>query len=77
MVKSSPANAGDMSLIPGLGRSLEEIPTPVFLPGKVHGQRSLVAAVHEVTKSQTHLSNWVAAFMYTVDLLELKHLSLE
>ena len=35
----------DMGLIPGLGRSPEEgkwQPTPVFLPGKFHGQRSMV-----------------------------------
>ena len=31
-------------------------PTPVFLPGKFHGQRSLVAIVHGVTKSRTWLS---------------------
>ena len=33
-----------MDLISGLGRSLEEgmAPTPVFLPGESHGQRSLV-----------------------------------
>ena len=30
-------------------------PTPVFLPGESHGQKSLAAAVHEVTKSQTPL----------------------
>ena len=35
MVKNLPANAGDVSLIPGPGRS----PIPVFLPGKSHGQR--------------------------------------
>ena len=29
--------------------------TPVFLPGEPHGQRSLVATVHGVTKSQTRL----------------------
>ena len=28
-------------------------PTPVFLPGKSHGQRSLMATVHEVAVSQT------------------------
>ena len=38
-VKKPPANAG---LIPGLGKSPGEGPTPVFLPGKSHGQRSLV-----------------------------------
>ena len=30
-------------------------PTPVFLPGESHGQRSPVAMVHGVTKSQTWL----------------------
>ena len=30
-------------------------PTPVFLPGESHGQRSLVGWVHRVTKSQTQL----------------------
>ena len=30
-------------------------PTPVFLPGKSHGQRSLAATIHEITKSQTQL----------------------
>ena len=33
-------------------------PTPVFLPGKSHGQRSLVSTVHEIAKNQTWLSNW-------------------
>ena len=33
-------------------------PTPVFSPGKYHGQRSLVGyTVHGVAKSQTRLSN--------------------
>ena len=36
MVKNLPANAGDAGKI--LGRE----PTPVFLPGDSHGQRSLV-----------------------------------
>ena len=42
MVKNPPANAGDVS-IPGSGGSLRRKwqPTPVFLPGKSHGQRSL------------------------------------
>ena len=34
-------------------------PTPVFLPGESHGQRSLVATAHRVAKSQTQLSNLV------------------
>ena len=49
VVKNSPAHARDVGLIPGsgwscvggdpLGRRWQ--PTPVFLPGKFHGQRSL------------------------------------
>ena len=31
-------------------------PTPIFLPRKFHGQRSLGTTVHEVAKSQTGLS---------------------
>jgi len=43
--KESTCNAGDLGLIPGLvkipwRRAWQ--PTPVFLPGKAHGQRSLV-----------------------------------
>ena len=44
-VKNLPANAGDVGSIPGLGRSPgggNGNPTPVFLPGESHGQRSLV-----------------------------------
>ena len=43
-VKNLPANVGDSSSIPGSGRSPGEEwqPTPVFLPGKFHGQRRLV-----------------------------------
>ena len=44
--KESALNAGDLSSIPGLGRfhwRRKWRPTPVFLPGKSHGQRSLVA----------------------------------
>ena len=43
--KVSVYNAGDLGLIPGLGRSPGEgngKPTLVLLPGRSHGQRSLV-----------------------------------
>ena len=43
--KASAGNAGDLGSIPRLGRSPGEgngNPTPVFLPGESHGQRSLV-----------------------------------
>ena len=63
MVKDLPANVGDMSSIPGLTRSLERKwqPTPVFLPGKVHGQRSLVGyspwdrKESDMTEHSTHI----------------------
>ena len=44
MVKNLPANAGDLSLILGGEDPLEKKmeATPVFLPGKSPGQRSLV-----------------------------------
>ena len=44
MVKNLPTNARDAGSIPGLGRfpwSRKWQPTPVFLPGKFHGPRSL------------------------------------
>ena len=43
VVKNPPANAGDAASIPGWGRSLGEGNgnTPIFLPGKFYGQRSL------------------------------------
>ena len=70
--KVSACNAGDPGLIPGLGRSPGEgngnllqcswrrkwQPTPVFLPGESHGQRSRKATVHEVAKSRTRLSDF-------------------
>ena len=44
VVKNLPANAGDTSLIPQLERSpgVGNGNPPVFLPGKFHGERSLV-----------------------------------
>ena len=45
VVKNPSANAGDIrdtGSIPELGRSPGGIPTPVSLPGKSHGLRSLV-----------------------------------
>ena len=41
-------------------------PTPVLLPGKSHGWRSLVAAVHGVTKSWTRLSDLIFTFHFHV-----------
>ena len=47
------AQAGDLSLIAGMGRlhwRRKCQPTPLFVPGKSHGQRSLVGTAHRVTK---------------------------
>ena len=59
--KESACNAGDLSLILGWGRSpwtMRWQPTPVFLLGGSHGQRSLVGYSPWDTKSQTRLSNF-------------------
>ena len=43
----SACNAGEQGTIPELARSPEQencIPTPIFLPGESHGQRSLVSS---------------------------------
>ena len=37
-------------------------PTPVLLPGKSHGWRSLVGSVHGVAKSRTQLSDFTFTF---------------
>ena len=57
VVKNPPVNAGnpgDTGSIPGSGRSLGGVNgTLVVLPEKFHGQKSLAATVHGVTKNQT------------------------
>ena len=39
-------------------------PTPVLLPGKSHGRRSLVAAAHGVANSRTRLSDFTFTFHF-------------
>ena len=39
-------------------------PTPVLLPGKSHGRRSLVAAIHGVAKSRTQLGDFTFTFNF-------------
>ena len=62
VVKNMPANAGDtrdVGSIPGLGRFLgggHGNPTPVFLPGESHGQRSLAGYSPWGCKSQTQFN---------------------
>ena len=46
MVKNTSANAGDVGLMPELGKfpgKENGQPTPVFLPEKSHGERSIVS----------------------------------
>ena len=62
MVKESACNAGDMGSILGRENPLEKEmatwqPTPIFLPGKSHGQRSLMSYSPWGCKSQTQLSD--------------------
>ena len=62
--EASASNAGDVGSIPGSGRSPGEgkleLCTPAFLPGKVHGQRSLAGyspwgrKESEMTERLTH-----------------------
>ena len=49
--KESACNAGDLGLIPGLGRR-ERLPIPAFWPGEFHG----LYGVHGVSKSLMWLS---------------------
>ena len=41
-------------------------PTPVLLPGESHGRRSLLAAVHGVTKSWTRLRDFTFTFYFSL-----------
>ena len=41
MVMNLTASAGDVGSVPGMGRR-KQLPIPVFLPEKSHGQGSLV-----------------------------------
>ena len=53
VVKNRPASAADGSLTPGSGRSPWRRawqPTPMFLPGESHGQRSLAGCSPWVRK---------------------------
>ena len=106
VVKNRPANARDVALIPGLGRSPGEgngnplsnfqlsiiqplsithypthypFPNPVSLPGKSHGQRSLVGYSpwgHKELHTAEQLSMHTACVSYNVwDTCVLEHAS--
>ena len=63
--KESACNAGDLGLIPGMGRfpwRREWLPTSLFLPGEFHGQRSLMSYSPWGQKESDMtelLTNWV------------------
>ena len=60
-VKKLPPRAGDTGSIPGSGKipwRRKWHPTPVFFPGKSHGQRSLAGYSPWGHKSRTRLSDW-------------------
>jgi len=46
----------------------ERATTPVFLPGKSHGQKSLVATFHGITKSQTPLATRITILLPIVTM---------
>ena len=50
------------------------LPTPLFLPGESHGQRSLVAyRLHGVAKSQIQLSDYTCIIVYLWVFEEIQH----
>ena len=77
MVKNLPPNAGDerdMGSIPWSGISSNSpcrrkwLPTPVFLPGKFHGQRSLAGKESDTTEHTVHVNYLVSSFMVSVNI---------
>ena len=72
---SSKEPAGDISgLNPWVGKipwRRKWPPTPVFLPGKFHGQRSTVAIIHSMTKSQTRLCTHTHICTHTLQELHV------
>ena len=53
-------------------------PTPVFLPRKSHGRRSLVqATVYGVTESRARLSDFPFCFLMAYDLLLVRSVTLK
>ena len=63
--KVSACNAGDPGSIPGLGRCLEKEmqPTPVLLPVKYYGQRSLM--VYKELDTTQRLNNNTKCYLKT------------
>ena len=74
-VKNPPANAGNMGSIPGSGNPLEKEMvthslTPVFLPGKSHGQSSLTG--YSLGVARVALSDyWYHLYVEAIEMLPM------
>ena len=72
MVKNLPAHAGDLSSIPGSGKSPEvgnSSPRWYSCLENSMDRGAWRAAVHEVTKSWTRLSDWAHVHIFSFILL--------
>ena len=70
MVKHPPANAGHAGDTGSVPWRRKWQPTPVFLPGESHGQRSLVGYSPSGPKGQTHEQTRVP--ILTMEQMEMK-----
>ena len=73
-VKASAYKAGDPGLIPGLGRSPQE---GNGMPGKSHGQRSLVGYSAWGRKESDRLSDFTFTFCFLEICLSIYFLTLQ
>ena len=69
VVQNLPANSGDVGVegsIPASRSSLEEEmqPTPVFLPGESHGQKSLHLLIHLKEREYTYYMSMSIMYFY-------------
>ena len=65
--KASAYNAGDPGLIPGVKISCRQWhPTPVLLPGKSHGRRSLVG-YSPWGRKESDMTEWLHIFSFYLD----------
>ena len=80
MVKNLPCNVGEPGSIPGWGRSWRRKwqTTPVFLPGKSRGQRSLAGYSpwgHREADTTEQLNSIVDPAMLTCKIIKASHFS--
>ena len=66
--KEPACNAGDLGLIPSVGKipwRRKWQPTPVFLPGKSHGQKSL-EGYSSLGCKESDTTEWLTLFTFTI-----------